>query len=160
AWGESGPSFPDTTVNDHVVANGETLQSIASAIYGHPELWFIIADANGLTGSEQLHTGMRLIIPNSVQYAGFDVNYHTIYKEGDIVGSKLPNLKSPPPKDNTCEIIAAIILIVIVAIVAVVVTVLTVGAAAPAAAAALGVTATSVAGILIGVAVGAVIGAA
>src|SRR5262249_4860931 len=65
-YDDSAPDFPQTGMADHIVIAGETLQSIAGAIYGHPELWFVIADANGLNGSEQLQAGMRLIIPNSV----------------------------------------------------------------------------------------------
>ena len=161
AWGTEAPDFPASAIAAHVVTEGETLQSIAGQAYGHPELWYVIADANGLTGAERLQPGQRLTLPNSVQYAGQTAQTHALYKEGDIVGSKMPNLLSPPPPPpDKCAVIAAIILVVVVAIVAVVVTVLTVGAAAPAAAAALGVTATSVAGIIVGVAVGAVIGAA
>jgi hypothetical protein len=127
------------------------LQSIAGALYGHPELWYVIADANGLTGSEQLPAGMRLTIPNSVQYSGFTANTHALYNEGEIVGSKLPNLKSPPPppKDD-CAVIGAIIAIVVVTIIAVVATVLTAGALGPAAFAAVAGTYGAVAGVIAG----------
>ena len=61
-WGTAGaPNFPASSPTLHVVTAGETLQSIASQVYGHPELWYVIADANGLTGSEALQTaGQRL----------------------------------------------------------------------------------------------------
>jgi len=154
-------AFPEQSVSDYMVQAGDTLQSIALRLYGNPALWFVIADANGLSGSEALAVGQRLSIPNTVQNGRVDAQSHALYKESDIVGPKLPNLKSPPPPPaDKCKLIAAIILVILVAIIAVIITIVTVGAAAPAAAAALGFAATSAAGIIIGVAVGAVIGAA
>ncbi len=153
--------FPDTTVKMHTVAVGDTLRSLASQYYGSPDLWFVIAEANGMLGTEALQVGSNLLIPATAQNAYHTAETHTLYKEGDIIGSTLPNLASPPADSgDTCAIVAAIILIVVVAIVAIVVTVVTVGAAAPAAAAALGLTAGSVGAILVGVAVGVVVGAA
>jgi hypothetical protein len=100
------------------------------------------------------------VVPNTAQNAYHTSETHALYKEGDIVGSKLPNLTTPPPEEDECAKIGAIILVVVVAIVAIVATVLTVGAAGPAAAAALGLAAGSIGAIAVSVAVGAVIGAA
>lgn len=162
-----GPEFPSNAAGEHVVAAGETLQSIASSTYGHPELWFVIADANGLSGSEALAPGTRLSIPNSVQFSGLTSETHPLYNEGQIVGSKLPNLLSPPPPPkDTCAVIGAIIAIVVVSIIAVVATVLTAGALGPAAFAAIGGTTAAVGSVLwvtavvVGVVVAAAVGAA
>ena len=71
---------------------------------------------------------------------------HAVYSEGAIVGSKLPNLKSPPPPQSSqqasgsdnCAQIGAIILAVVIAIVAIAATILTAGFLAPLAATAIG----------------------
>ncbi|MCP5005958.1 MAG: LysM peptidoglycan-binding domain-containing protein, partial [Planctomycetes bacterium] len=46
-----------------VVGGGDTLQSIASTVWGDASLWYLIADANGLNGNEDLTAGLRLSIP-------------------------------------------------------------------------------------------------
>ena len=158
--------FPAGLAVDYVVRTGDTLQSIAGQIYGNPSLWFVIAEANGLSGAETLREGMHLKIPNTTQNGSITAETHALYQEGEIVGSKLPNLKSPPPPQtaqsaqggNNCAVIAAIILTVVVAIVAIALTIVTAGVLAPLAAAAIGATSTlAVAAVTI--AVGAVAGA-
>ncbi len=163
--GENSITFPETAVLWHTVEAGDTLQTLAARYYGSPDLWFVIAEANGLTGTEPLQPGSALLIPTTAQNAYHTAETHTLYKEGDIVGSTLPNLKSPPPDDGeTCKIVGLIIAIVIVAIIAVVATIVTVGVLAPAAIAAIGITTGTIGGtiaaISVGVAVGAVVGAA
>ena len=126
-----GEAVPADLVLDHVVQAGETLQSIAAQVYGNPSLWFVIADANGLSGSETLREGMHLKIPNTVQIGRITDETHTIYREGEIVGSKLPNLKSPPPPQSSqqaagadnCAAIGAIIVTVVIAITAIAATI-------------------------------------
>ncbi len=122
-----GEAFPAAAVIDYVVRAGDTLQSIAAQVYGNPSLWFVIADANGLSGAEALKEGMHLKIPNTVQNGRITAETRVLYDEGEIVGSKLPNLKTPPPPQtaqqsasgDNCAVIGAIILIVFVAIVAI-----------------------------------------
>jgi phage tail protein X len=51
--------------------NGDTLESIALQVYGDSSLWYLIADANGITDKSAsagekggpLHIGMRLNLP-------------------------------------------------------------------------------------------------
>jgi YD repeat-containing protein len=144
---------------------GDTLQSVASALYGNPSLWFVLADANGLNGSETLEEGSNLKVPNTIQTGTITADNHVVYKEGDVVGSTLPNLKTPPPKKKSkCGAIVAIIATVIVAVV---VSVVTWGLAAPAAAAAsaavisaVGVTVATGVGLVAAAAVGAAIAVA
>ncbi|MDR3660604.1 MAG: DUF4214 domain-containing protein, partial [Mycobacterium sp.] len=50
----------------YTVQSGDTLQSIASALWGDSNLWYMIADANGLTGGETLTAGTTLSIPSKV----------------------------------------------------------------------------------------------
>ena len=159
-FGDDDNANPASSITQVTIQGGESLKSLAAQNYGSPDLWYLIADANGLKGTERLEAGTRLVIPNNANNAFQTAETNALYKEGDIVGSKLPNLTTPPPEEDECAKITAIILIVVVAIVAVVLTVVTVGAAAPAAAAALGFAAGGAAAIATGVVVGAVIGAA
>lgn len=48
------------------MADGDTLQSVAAAVWGDASLWYLIADANGLPGGAPLAPGVSLIIPNKV----------------------------------------------------------------------------------------------
>jgi YD repeat-containing protein len=115
--------FPTPTVSSYSVRRGDTLQSIAGTLYGNSSLWFVIADANGLNSSEELKEGARLSVPSTVQSGRLTADAHVNYSEGSIVGSTLPNLKSPPPKKKDgCVQILVIILVVIVAVVAAVFT--------------------------------------
>lgn len=155
-----GAEFPTSSVTEYQVKPGDTLQSIAAAVYGNPSLWFVIADANGLTGDETLKEGTTLRIPNTVELGRLTSETHALYQESDIIGSTLPNLKAPPPSaGDTCAAIAAIIGVILLAIVGVIISIITVGIAAPAIAAAVGAAAGAAAGIVAGVLVGAAIGA-
>lgn len=47
----------------HVVRQGETLASIAQAVYGNPQLWRPIALRNGVDDPRSLTPGMQLAVP-------------------------------------------------------------------------------------------------
>ena len=107
----------------YTVQQGDTLQSIAAQMYGNPSLWFVIADANGLNAGDALKAGTVLLIPNTIQSGTLTADNHKVYSETDIVGSTLPNLKSPPPPHHGgCGSILAIIIIVVIAVVAIIAT--------------------------------------
>ncbi|HEY0303062.1 MAG TPA: LysM domain-containing protein, partial [Rhizomicrobium sp.] len=50
--------------SSYTVGDGDTLQSIAAAMWGDAALWYLIADANGLTASSELAAGQTIAIPN------------------------------------------------------------------------------------------------
>ena len=54
----------DSTASRYTVQQGDTLESIALRVWGDASFWYLIADANGLSGNAQLTVGMDLIIPN------------------------------------------------------------------------------------------------
>jgi nucleoid-associated protein YgaU len=53
----------------HVVADGDTLHSIAWLEYENAALWRGLADLNGIDDPMRLRTGQRLIIPDRAQVA-------------------------------------------------------------------------------------------
>jgi len=114
-----GDSFPGGVLT-YTTRDGDTLMAIAAQMYGNPSLWFVIADANGLNAGESLKAGRTLTIPNSVKTGTITAENHKVYSEGEIVGSTLPNLKTPPPPKpkKGCGSIIMIIIIVVIAVVA------------------------------------------
>ncbi len=114
-----GGNFPTPSISSYTTSAGDTLQSIALSLFGNASLWFVLADANGLDISAPLDAGTRITVPNRVESGRLTADAHVLYSQGEIVGSTLPNLKSPPPKKaNGCVQILVIVLVVIVAVVA------------------------------------------
>ena len=151
-----GDTFPGGVLT-YTTREGDSLMAIASQMYGNPSLWFVIADANGLDANARLEAGKTLTIPNSVKTGTITAENHKVYSESEIVGSTLPNLKTPPPPKpkKGC---GSIIMIIIIVVIAIVVAVVTYGAGTAISAALIG-SATGIAATLATVAVFAVVGA-
>ena len=60
-------AYPNITPGQYVVRAGDTLQSIAQAVYGDSSRWYIIADANNLSATSALPENLSLKIPNTAQ---------------------------------------------------------------------------------------------
>jgi nucleoid-associated protein YgaU len=50
----------------YTVRAGDTLQGIAAALYGDSNLWYRIAEANGLSGGASLTEGQSLNLPGGI----------------------------------------------------------------------------------------------
>ena len=128
-----GRGYYDAGGGSVVAQAGETLRSLAQRVYGSDQLWYVLADANGLGDPDQeLAAGTRLSAPNAT-IAGNDASTFRPYDPGAAIGSTAPGLPTiaAPPK-NHCNAVAMVLVVVI----AVVVSVVTYGAlAAPASAA-------------------------
>lgn len=59
-------SYPAAATGSYPVQAGDTLKGIAQAAYGDSSLWYLIADANGLSGDSDLRIGQVLNIPTKV----------------------------------------------------------------------------------------------
>ncbi|MCZ4324658.1 FG-GAP-like repeat-containing protein [Pseudomonas anguilliseptica] len=148
-------SYHGRIPGSYVVNAGDTLASIAQALWGDSRMWYVIADANGLGPSDALITGDSLKIPNVVSSTHSDATTFKPYNPDDVIGDTTPRTINPPPpapppppkpKKKKCGGIAKIVM----AVVAVVVTVFTAGAAATVMAggwSALGTALTSTAGL-------------
>jgi YD repeat-containing protein len=151
-------NYPPATPSSYVVRNGDTLRSIARNVWGDASLWYILADANGMTGDAQLTAGTRLTVPNVVTNIHNNAETYRPYDAALALGDTSPTLPDapppppPPPRDKGCGGLGMLVMIVV----AVVVTVITAGAAAAALGPALGSFGAAVVGGAIGGAVGSI----
>jgi nucleoid-associated protein YgaU len=58
-------NYPAGTPGTYAVGAGDTLQSIAKGAYGDANLWYLIADANGLGGNAEMRVGQVLTISSA-----------------------------------------------------------------------------------------------
>ncbi|MDB5856274.1 MAG: rane protein of unknown function [Herminiimonas sp.] len=146
-------NYPTAEAGSVTVQAGDTLQGIAQSAYGDSQLWYLIADANGIQGNSDLRVGQTLQLPNRVGTIHNDARAFKPYEPGKVMGDTTPNLPAPSGGDD-CGGFGMILVIVV----AVVVTVLTAGAATPALGSilggAVGAVAGSVASQLVGMAIG------
>lgn len=106
-----------------VQSNNETLQSIAQAVWGDAKLWYLIADANGLSSESALKVGDILRIPTRVNTVHSDYATFKPYNASEAIGNTAPALP-PPSHGGGCGAVGTLIMIVV----AVVVTIYTAGA--------------------------------
>jgi YD repeat-containing protein len=108
----NGSSIADTgsayTVND-----GDTLQSIALGIWGDANLWYLIAEANGLTGGSQLVAGQTISLPNKVWSNRNSADTFRPYDPNEALGNLSPTSPKPTKKPGPCAVVGQIIATVI-----------------------------------------------
>ncbi|WP_229804756.1 LysM peptidoglycan-binding domain-containing protein [Paludibacterium paludis] len=124
-----GPNYPAQVPGMVTVRSGDTLQSLAAALWGDKAMWYLLADANGLSGGETLVAGQMLKVPNKVTNVHNTSATFRVYNPGEAIGDTSPTLPDPPPPPRSsgggCGGIGGIF----VAVVAVVAAVFTAGAA-------------------------------
>ncbi|WP_261595352.1 putative Ig domain-containing protein [Pseudoalteromonas holothuriae] len=121
------PDSNDASVQaHHQVRAGDTLKSIAMQYYGSEDLWYVLADANGVGLGSELTEGTMLDIPARANL----FNSHDNFKPmnlGEVIGDTTPSMPYvPPPPQAGCNAVASIVMIAV----AVVATIATAGAAA------------------------------
>ena len=120
--------YPATTPGTYTIREGEwvannveqTLRNVAMTVWGDGSLWYVLADANGLTTSSTLEVGQSLVIPNVVANVHNDASTFKVYNPGELIGDTTPTLPDPPPPprdDDKCFRIVATIIVVVVTIV-------------------------------------------
>jgi YD repeat-containing protein len=147
-------AYPGPSAGQYQVRGGDTLQGIAQASYGDASLWYLIANANGLRGDQDLRIGQTLVIPSRVGGAHNTADTFKPYDPSKVVGDTTPNLPVPQSDGGGGCGALGIILTIVIVIVAVVVTVYTAGAATAALSPLLG----TVGGAIVGGAVGGAVG--
>jgi YD repeat-containing protein len=89
------------TATYYVIKQGDTLQSLARQLWGDANLWYLIAQANGLNATSILPVGTSIIIPNS-QVHNFHNSSSTfrVYDPNLGIGDvspTAPEIPAPPP---------------------------------------------------------------
>jgi YD repeat-containing protein len=112
-----GTNYPARTSSTYTVMSaGESLQSIALAVWGDGSLWYLIAEANGLRSTDQLEQGQRLVIPNKVTNIHNNTNTFRPYDAGQALGDIQPTLPDAPPpatKKGKCGGLGPVLMIVV-----------------------------------------------
>ncbi len=118
----------------YTVEGGETLQSIAQAVWGNSSLWYKLAEANGLGGNPTLVEGQVLTLPAGINRSSNNASTFKPYNAAEAIGDTSPTAPKPPKKPK-CGGFGMVLL----AVVAIAVTVvLTAGVASVATGATLG----------------------
>ncbi|MCP1290406.1 LysM peptidoglycan-binding domain-containing protein [Chromobacterium sp. S0633] len=117
------PNYPGQAPSTVTVRGGDTLQSLAAGLWGDKSLWYLLADANGLTGSETLAAGQALRVPNKVTNLHNSSGTYRVYSPGEAIGDVTPTLPDPPPPPprsggGGCGGLGTFIVMVIVMVVA------------------------------------------
>jgi YD repeat-containing protein len=125
------------TPQQHVVSSGDTLPSIAQMYYGDASLWYLVAEANGLSGAEELRSGQTLHVPtSSFVNVHNNADVYQPYRPGTLVGDLTPTPEfMADPSRLKCVLLSQIIGIVVAIIVTVALAAPTYGLDLPAAAA-------------------------
>ena len=101
----------------YTVRGGDTLQGIASGLYGDSALWYKIAQANGISGDTPLIEGTTLRLPAGVTRTTYNASTFKPYDPGAAIGDTSPTAPEPPKaQGKNCGAIG-IALTVVVAVV-------------------------------------------
>jgi hypothetical protein len=88
-------NYPTASPGSYTVQAGDTLGSIARGAYGDAQLWWRIAEANGLSGDSDLRVGQTLSIPNKVGTVHNSADTFKPYDPSKITGDTTPNMPAP-----------------------------------------------------------------
>ncbi len=113
------------TDSRYQVREGDTLQGIAQQLFGDSSLWYMLAEANGLSGAQSLAAGTSLIVPDKVTNIHNSARTFEVYDPNRALGDLSPTAAKPPKKAGKCGMFGVVLLVVV----AVAVTALTAGAA-------------------------------
>jgi LysM domain len=151
-------NYPSAAPSTYTAVKGDNLISVARAVWGDGSLWYLIADANGLSSPDSLTDGQSLVIPNKVANINNNATTFAPYDPSKIIGDTTPATPPPPPPSasnggDKCGGFGQVLVIVV----AVAVTIASAGAGA-AFASTLGLTAGSTAATAVAAATAAAIG--
>lgn len=102
--------------SSYSVMAGDTLQSIAQNVWGDSSLWYLLADANGLSAGANLAAGQSLTIPDKVTNLHNGIGVSKPYNASDALSNTTPTLPQEPQppapsptKSHGCGVIGDII---------------------------------------------------
>ena len=98
----------------YTVRNGDTLQAIAQRLYGDAQLWYKIAEVNGLSGASGLIAGQQLTLPAGVVRNTYNASTYNPYDPAQAIGDLSPTTPAPPKKAK-CGFLGQLLLVVVAA---------------------------------------------
>ncbi|QSI29786.1 hypothetical protein GNX71_09405 [Variovorax sp. RKNM96] len=110
-------NYPAGSPGTYAVQVNDTLQSIAKGAYGDANLWYLIADANGLMSNADLRAGQVLTVSARVTSAN-NANTFKPYDPSKIANDT-PTMTAKPQDEKGCGAVGQIIVAVISVVVAV-----------------------------------------
>gem|GEM_PF-2740794 len=116
-----------SVAGSYTVRGGESLSAIATSLYGDANLWYKLAEANGIAADTPLIAGRVLRLPAGVTRTAHNAATLRPYDPADTIGDLSPTTPKPPKKAK-CGVLGAILLTVIAVAVATIVTAGTVSA--------------------------------
>jgi len=113
--------YPTAAPGSYIVKAGDTLQSIATAVWGDGAMWYLLADANGLAPNQPLIANTVLTVPNKVANIHNNAGTFKPYDAGSAMGNTSPTLPEPPPppapKKGGCggfvKVLAIVVMVVV-----------------------------------------------
>ncbi|MDO7836615.1 LysM domain-containing protein [Sphingobium sp. HBC34] len=96
----------------YTVASGDSFESIALSVWGDASYWYLIADVNGMSSSNDLVAGMSIIIPNKVHNSHNNADTYRVYDPNEAIGDLFPSAAKPPKKAK-CGVFGQIMLVAI-----------------------------------------------
>ncbi|MBY0563046.1 MAG: LysM peptidoglycan-binding domain-containing protein [Hyphomonadaceae bacterium] len=102
----------------YTVRAGDSLSSIAAALWGDASLWYKLAEVNGLTGESALIEGQPLIVPVGVVRSENNATTFKPYDPLEVLGNTSPT--APKPHKQQCggmgQVLLAVIAIAVVVV--------------------------------------------
>ncbi len=103
------------------IRDGDTLQGIAAAVWGDASLWYMIAEANGLTSASLLTPGQTITVPARVGNVHNTSQTFRPYDPNQTLGDVSPTQVKPPKSGGGCGPIGQMLMVVIAVAVAAIV---------------------------------------
>jgi len=111
--------YPADTPANVVVQSGDTLRTIAARVFGDAGLWYLIAQANGLTDPNSAPAaGTTLIIPNKVVSLSNTADSFKPFDLSQAISNTSPYQPPPPPQHSGCGVFGQILEIAVAIVVA------------------------------------------
>ena len=103
-------SYAQTSASGRYTArSGETLATVAASLYGDANLWYKLAEANGLGGNAALSEGQQLTLPTGVSRNTHNASTFKPYDPAEIIGDTMPTTPKPP-KGARCGVFGQILI--------------------------------------------------
>jgi YD repeat-containing protein len=112
----------DQSIASFTARGGETLSDAAFSVWGDASLWYVLAEANGLTASATLVTGQVLRVPAKSTNIHNNASTFKPFDPAEGLGNTKPSQPQPPVRNQGCgtigQMLVVIIAVVVTAIVA------------------------------------------